>query len=80
MGYRLSASYPMHRIAEFIDERINPKVLLEQISPGLTWGLGVRVLTEKSKHSTGSQPLRPRCQQAEITHGMPVSVQNVGRE
>ena len=48
--YGLSASNPVHTIAEFIDERVNPKVLLAQISPGLTWGLGVRVLTKKSKY------------------------------
>jgi len=40
----------VHRIAEFIDERVNPKLLLEQISPRLSWGLGVRVLTKKGKH------------------------------
>jgi hypothetical protein len=49
-GYRLSASYPMHRIAEFIDERINPKVLLERVTPALARRLGAWVLTEKSKH------------------------------
>jgi hypothetical protein len=49
--YGLSASNPVHRIAEFIDERVNPKLLLEQISPGLTWGLGVWVLTKKSKYA-----------------------------
>ena len=44
-GHRLSASYPMHWITEFIDERINPKVLLERITPALTWGFGAWVLT-----------------------------------
>jgi len=33
--------------------------------------------TEKGKHGAGGQPLCARCQQAEITHGVPVSIQNV---
>ena len=37
---RLSASNPLHRMAEFINERINPKPLLERINPAPTWGLG----------------------------------------
>ncbi|MGO9516723.1 MAG: hypothetical protein ACLPND_06745 [Candidatus Korobacteraceae bacterium] len=44
----------MHRIAKLINERINPKVLLERITPALTWGLGAWVLIEKNKHGTGS--------------------------
>jgi hypothetical protein len=42
----------MHGIAEFIDERINPKVLLERVTPALARGLGAWVLTEKSKHGS----------------------------
>jgi hypothetical protein len=41
----------MHRIAEFIDEWVNPKVLLERISPALPLGLRAWGLTEKSKHN-----------------------------
>jgi hypothetical protein len=48
----LTASYPIHRIAEFIDEWVNSEVLLEGIRPTLTWGLGAWMLTEKSKHGS----------------------------
>jgi hypothetical protein len=43
-------SYPVHSIAEFIDERVNPKVLLERSSPALSWGFGERLLTEQGEY------------------------------
>jgi hypothetical protein len=67
----------LHTIAKFIDERVNPKVLLERISPALSRGLGSRLPTEQRKHSGLHQSLRPWRQQTKVAHGVLASVQDM---
>jgi hypothetical protein len=70
---------PLHTIAEFIDKRINTKVLLECISPSLSMRLRLRLLTEQSKHGLKSVSSSVR-QQAEVAHGVLIPVQDMLRE
>jgi hypothetical protein len=39
--------YPMHTMAECIDERVNSKVFYERGSPALSRGLGSSLLTDE---------------------------------
>jgi hypothetical protein len=69
--------YPLHTMAECIDERVNSKVFYERGSPALSRRFGPWLLTKQNKHGCRSQPLRPWRQQAEVAHKVMVPVQDV---